>query len=166
MTKDEIFDIVDDQDNVLRQETRSEVHRQKLKHRAVHILIFNEQEQLFLQKRSLLKDNFPGLWDSSVAGHLDAGEDYDVACIREVNEELNVTFEDSPERLFKIDSCQETGYEFIWVYRGLHEGPFNINRDEIDCGEWYNTEEVKRWVEEKPMDFASAFVLIWKLYYG
>ena len=108
MTKVEIFDVVDDEDKVLRQETRSEVHRQKLKHRAVHIFIFNEQEQLFMQKRSLLKDNFPGLWDSSVAGHLDAGEDYDAACIREVNEELNVTFEDPPERLFKIDACPET----------------------------------------------------------
>ena len=51
MTKVEIFDVVDDEDKVLRQEARSEVHRQKLKHRAVHIFIFNEQEQLFFAEK-------------------------------------------------------------------------------------------------------------------
>ena len=127
---------------------------------------FNKKGQLFLQKRSLLKENFPGLWDSSVAGHLDAGEDYDLACLRESKEELNVTFESPPGRLFKIDACQETGYEFIWVYRGLHEGPFSLNRKEIDCGKWYNIEEIRRWVEETPMDFTRTFVLIWDLYHG
>ena len=166
MIKDEIFDVVDEDDKVIRQETRSEVHRQKLKHRAVHILIFNTRNQIFLQKRSLYKDNFPGLWDSSAAGHLDTGEEYDAACLREVNEELDVVFENAPERLFKIDACPETGYEFVWVYRGLHEGPFNLNREEIDCGDWFNGDEVTRWVEEKPKDFASAFVLIWKIYHG
>ena len=166
MTKDEIFDVVDDEDKVFRQETRQEIHRKKLKHRAIHVFIFNKKGQLFLQKRSLLKENFPGLWDSSVAGHLDAGEDYDLACLRESKEELNVTFESPPKRLFKIDACQETGYEYIWVYRGLHEGPFSLNRKEIYCGKWYNIEEIRRWVEETPMDFTRTFVLIWDLYHG
>ena len=136
MTKVEIFDVVDEEDKVLRQETRSKVHRQKLKHRAVHVLIFNKKEQVFLQKRSLNKDSFPGLWDSSAAGHLAAGEDYDVACVREAKEELNIIFENSPERLFKIDACPGTGNEFVWVYDGLSEGPFILNHDEIDCGDW------------------------------
>jgi hypothetical protein len=48
-----------------------------VKHRAVHILVFNARGQVFLQKRSLKKDLHPGVWDSSTSGHLDTGEDYD-----------------------------------------------------------------------------------------
>jgi isopentenyldiphosphate isomerase len=67
-----------------------------------------------------------------------------------------------PERLFKIDACRETGWDFCWVYRGAAEGPFQLHPDEIDTGAWFAPAEVTRWVNDRPQDFASAFVLIWK----
>ena len=78
--QDEIFDIVNERDEVIDQRTRGEVHREKLLHRAVHVLVFNARGEVFLQKRSLKKDSHPGAWDSSASGHLDSGEGY--GCLR------------------------------------------------------------------------------------
>ena len=76
---EEIFDVVNERDEVIDRQPRREVHRLGLKHRAVHVLVFNSRGEVFLQKRSPKKDTAAGLWDSSASGHLDSGEDYD-AC--------------------------------------------------------------------------------------
>src|SRR6266481_4148048 len=114
---EEIFDVVNERDEVIGQERRSEVHRLGLQHRAVHVLIFNGRGEVFLQKRSMKKDTFPGAWDSSASGHLDTGETYDACAVREVREELGLELAATPERLFKMTACLETGQEHVWVYR-------------------------------------------------
>jgi isopentenyl-diphosphate delta-isomerase type 1 len=159
---EEIFDVVNERDEVVGQAPRSEVHRRKLNHRAVHVLVFNERGELFLQKRSMIKDCFPGAWDSSASGHLDRGEDYDACAVREVREELGVQLPETPERLFKVEACVETGHEFVWVYHCRHEGPFTLHPEEIESGGWFAPEEVSRWMRERPVDFASGLVLIWR----
>ena len=63
----------DEIDEVVGNERRDVIHRDGLKHRAVHIFALNKKGEIFLQKRSRLKDKCPGLWDSSAAGHVDAG---------------------------------------------------------------------------------------------
>ena len=83
--EEEVFDIVDHRDRVIGQAPRSKVHHLGLLHRAVHILVFNARGELFLQKRSMSKDTFPGAWDSSAAGHLDAAEGYEEAAWRELH---------------------------------------------------------------------------------
>ncbi|HMJ07178.1 MAG TPA: 16S rRNA (adenine(1518)-N(6)/adenine(1519)-N(6))-dimethyltransferase RsmA, partial [Chthoniobacterales bacterium] len=70
----EPFAVVDASDRVVGSAPRSTVHANNLLHRAVHILLFNDAGDLFLQLRSRLKDRHPGVWDSSAAGHVDAGE--------------------------------------------------------------------------------------------
>jgi len=159
---EEIFDVVNERDEVIDRAPRSEVHRRKLRHRAVHVLVFNAQGELFLQKRSMTKDTFPGAWDSSASGHLDSGEDYDVCAVREVHEELGVQLEKTPARLFKMDACEETGQEFVWAYQCRHEGPFVLHPEEIESGGWFAPEEISRWIKENPGDFASGLVLIWQ----
>jgi isopentenyl-diphosphate delta-isomerase type 1 len=159
---DEIFDVVNDSDEVTGRERRCEVHRLGLKHRAVHVLVFNSRGELFLQKRSMTKDTFPGAWDSSAAGHLDCGEDYDACAIRELREEIGLQISKPPQRLFKIDACLETGQEFVWIYRLEAEGPFVLHPEEIERGDWFTVEAITRWVNERPQDFASAFILIWQ----
>ena len=72
----ELFDVVDSEDRVIGQATRREVHTKGLFHRSVHIWVFNSRGELFLQKRVMTKDENPGYWDSSAAGHLNAGEGY------------------------------------------------------------------------------------------
>ena len=85
------------------QEHRSEVHRLGLKHRAVHMCCsYNTRGAVFLQKRSVTKDTWPGAWDSSASGHLDAGETYDACAVREVREELGWELAEPLTPLLKI----------------------------------------------------------------
>jgi isopentenyldiphosphate isomerase len=159
----EIFDVVNDFDEVIGQQTRGEVHRLGLKHRAIHVLVFNQRGEVFLQKRSMRKDTAPGAWDSSASGHLDTGEDYDTCAVRELHEEIGLKAVSAPARLFKIDARPETGQEFVWVYRLEAEGPFTLHPDEIETGGWFMPEKVTSWMAECPRDFARALLLIWKL---
>lgn len=158
---EELFDVVNDQDEVVGQRRRSEVHRLGLKHRAVHVLVFNAHGDVFLQKRSMTKDCFPGTWDSSASGHLTPGESYDQCARREVEEELGWKLAEVPKRLFMIPACPETGQEFVWVYRAEAEGPFCLHPDEISDGGWFAPDAVSRWLAERPRDFAGAVPLIW-----
>ena len=157
----EIFDVVNEHDQVIGRQPRHEVHRLGLMHRAVHVLVFNSRGQVFLQKRSLTKDRQPGLWDSSSSGHVDSGEDYDACAMRELSEEIGLQLDAPPKRLFKLAASPETDQEHVWVYRCEAEGPFTLNVDEIEKGGWFAADEVNRWMNEKPAEFASALLVIW-----
>jgi 16S rRNA (adenine1518-N6/adenine1519-N6)-dimethyltransferase len=159
----EWFPVVDARDIVLHSAHRREVHGNNLRHRAVNILLFNTAGELFLQKRSRTKDRHPLVWDSSAAGHVDAGEAYDTTAVRELEEELGVT-EVSLERVKKLPATERTGWEFIWLYSGRHDGPFRLNREEIETGKYFPTEIVTRWTAARPDDFAPGFVECWKAY--
>ncbi len=170
---EEIFDVVNERDEVIDAKPRREVHRLGLKHRAVHVLVFNARGETFLQKRSMTKDREPGKWDSSSSGHVDSGEDYDACAVRELREEIGlevnpgaVATRASPplQRLFKIAAGPETDAEFVWVYRCQAEGPFQLHPDEIERGGWFAPEKITHWIAEKPGDFAGAFRLIWGKY--
>ncbi|MDQ3120662.1 MAG: 16S rRNA (adenine(1518)-N(6)/adenine(1519)-N(6))-dimethyltransferase RsmA [Verrucomicrobiota bacterium] len=155
----ELFAVVDDEDRVIGEAPRVTVHGDNLRHRAVHILIFNQKGELFLQKRSRHKDRHPCVWDSSAAGHVDAGENYDETAIRELQEELGVTT--SLERVVKLPATERTGEEFIWLYRGIHDGPFQLARSEIELGKFFPPDVVTPWVAVRPHEFAPGFVECW-----
>jgi isopentenyldiphosphate isomerase len=159
---EEIFDVVNEGDEVIGQNTRNEVHRLGLMHRAVHVLVFNAAGRIFLQKRSMKKDRQPGLWDSSASGHVDSGEDYEACAIRELREEIGLVLEEVPQRLFKLPASEGTDQEHVWVYRCEAEGPFTLHADEIERGGWFSPAELTRWAAEKPEEFASAFLVIWE----
>ncbi|MGA2748209.1 MAG: NUDIX domain-containing protein [Verrucomicrobiota bacterium] len=160
---EEIFDVVNERDEVIGQMPRSRVHREGLKHRAIHALVFNARGDIFLQKRSLTKDTFPGVWDSSASGHLETGEDYDACAIRELREEIGLLLPVPPQRLFKIDACPQTGQEFVWVYRLESEGPFTLHPEEIERAQWFAPSQVTHLITTRPQDFAPSFILIWTL---
>lgn len=159
---EEIFDVVNERDEVIGRKPRSEVHRLGLLHRATHVLVFSSTGKVFLQKRSLRKDRQPGVWDSSASGHVDSGEDYDACAWRELGEEIGLRPAAPPRRLFKLPPSAETDQEHVWIYRCEAEGPFELNREEIDEGGWFSPQEVTEWIARKPQDFATAFVVIWK----
>jgi 16S rRNA (adenine1518-N6/adenine1519-N6)-dimethyltransferase len=155
----ECFPVVDANDQVLGSAPRGKVHGDNLRHRAVHILIFNRTGEVFLQKRSRWKDRHPLVWDSSAAGHVDAGEEYDFAASRELGEELGI--QTPLERLLKLPASDRTGEEFIWLYQGSAEGPFNLNRSEIEAGGFFPPALISKWVEARPEDFAPGFMECW-----
>jgi isopentenyldiphosphate isomerase len=186
---DEVFDVVDANDAVIGQATRREVHAKGLWHRAVHVLVFAPEEagnaggggegggaqgplagargyegrRVFLQKRSMAKDTAPGRWDSSCSGHLDAGETYAAAAVRELGEEIGLVVR-GPEVLtevLQLNATADTGWEFVRVYRTESAGPFALHPAEIERGEWWRVEDVTRAVTERPGEFSRAFRFIW-----
>ena len=151
----ELFDVVDETNQVTGQLSRHEVHRQRLMHRAVHILVFNRKGELFVQKRSRLKDKNPGRWDSSSAGHLNAGQDYEETASRELHEELGVRA--SLELIGELPASRETGYEFVRIYKAEHDGPFSWPRAEVESGAFFPIPVLERWMAARPDDFTSSF---------
>ena len=159
---EETFDVVDRSDREISTASREEVHRERLLHRSTHLLVFDENGRVLLQKRSEGKDSFPGRWDSSVSGHVDAGEEYDECVVRETFEEIGLYLENVPERMFKIDACEETGNEFTWAYRHNYDGPFVVNDEEISELRWFHREEVDRMLLEDEGVFSPSFTIVWR----
>jgi 16S rRNA (adenine1518-N6/adenine1519-N6)-dimethyltransferase len=157
----ERFPVVDENDRKIGTASRLEVHENNFRHRAVHILIFNHAGEILLQKRSPWKDRHPLLWDSSAAGHVEANEDYDEAAGRELMEELGASA--TLDCIGKLPASEKTGQEFIMVYRGEHDGPFNFPWEEISAVEFFPTEIVDRWVANTPENFAPGFLECWRL---
>jgi isopentenyl-diphosphate delta-isomerase type 1 len=160
---DELFDVVDLNDCVVGQSPRREVHARQLLHRAIHVLIHDAAGHLFLQRRSPAKDTFPGCWDSSCSGHVDAGEDYPAAARRELGEELGWHDESLPLRpLLKLNGSVATGHEFIQVFiMGPVSGPFHLNADEITEGRWIVPEDLDRLLARDPQRVAGALRVLW-----
>ena len=155
----ERFDVVDENDQVVRSEFREVIHVNNLRHRAAHMLLFNASGELYLQKRSIWKDRNPARWDSSAAGHVDAGEDYLTAARRELQEELGI---EAPPLtpIGRLPCSESTGWEFIEIFAGRHEGPFHPAALEVETGAFFPLEKIRDWAAAIPGDFSPVFLQV------
>ena len=158
---EELFDVVDEDDKVIGQASRRDVHEKSLLHRAVHILVFNPDGDLFLQKRSMSKDENPGLWDTSAAGHVGAGEDYHQTAQRELEEELGIS--ESLKLYTSIKACPETLWEHIRIYTCETRKIISINTEEIDEGKFCEMGRISSALRKERHRFTSTFNLIFNL---
>lgn len=163
----ELLDVVDAHDAVLHAETRGEVHRQGLMHRSVHVLVFDQNGSLLLQKRSMQKDECGGMWDSSCAGHVESQQTYDETAPRELLEELGFSVNAPLDTLFKMQPTLENGNEFAMVYKTIYGGPFTIAADEIDEIRWFTPDCLDEWVGQSELNEMSGqltrgFCEIWR----
>lgn len=141
--KNEIFVVVDKDDNILGYKTRYECHHNKnLIHRGIGVVIFNNRGEVLLQKRSKYKDLFPGFYSISTGGHVGKGETYLQAAKRELKEEIGISTKLKFQAKFIINSERET--EMDTVYSAIHNGPFKLDLDEVEKAEFYFTEEIKK----------------------
>ncbi len=154
--------VVDASDRAMGVAPRTLVHRAGMRHRSVHILVFDPRGRLLLQRRSHGKDENPGLWDSSAAGHVEAGETYGTCARRELAEELGIRPRRPLERLFKIPASAETGWEFCMVYRVVHCGSIRPDPREIMQVQWLACSRVTSWVSSRSTDLAPSFRFIWR----
>ncbi|WP_321425940.1 NUDIX domain-containing protein [uncultured Bacteroides sp.] len=146
MNKDnseEMFPLVDEQGNITGAASRGECHNgSKLLHPVVHLHVFNEKGELFLQKRPAWKDIQPDKWDTAVGGHVDLGENAEQALKREVREELGIT-EYDPQFITNYVFESKVEKELVFVYKTTYNGEITPNKDELAGGRFWSIQEIK-----------------------
>ena len=141
---EEQFSIVDENGNTIGQALRSVCHdgKSKLLHPVVHLHLFNQSGELFLQKRAMTKDIQPGKWDTSVGGHVNPGETTGMARLRETKEELGITgFEPRFLKHYVWESPFER--ELVNSFSTISDETPIINKDEIDEGKFWSLTDIK-----------------------
>ena len=158
----EPLEFMDADNRVIGVEKRSEIHRRQLRHRSVHIFIFNSRGELYLQKRSPEKDQYPEHWDSSAAGHLDPGELPGSAAHRELGEELGIAAELG--EVYRHPACLETGWEFVTLFSGFTDETIRLNLDEAIEGRYFTLREVEGLLNDPTRKVAPGFRLLYREY--
>ncbi len=141
--KEELLDVVNKKGETIKTMPRSKIHGDpSLLHKVVHVLVFNEIGELYLQKRSMDKDVAPGKWDTSVGGHVDAGETLEDAVKREIEEELGIT---TPTLTFLYTYTHSNQYEteLVYTYSCIYQGTITFQQEEIDEVRPWNLTEIK-----------------------
>lgn len=136
---DELLPVVDDQDRPVGLAPRWRIHRDGLRHRAAHVLLFDTADRVYLQQRSAAKDTHPGKWTSSASGHVDPDEEYHQTARRELMEELSLDLEPLPAG--KLPAGPATENEFTAVYYLVSQRPPRPNPVEIAAGRFFTREE-------------------------
>lgn len=160
--QEEWFDVVDAADRVVDRQPRRVVHARGLRHRAAHVLVFDDVGRLYVQRRALTKECSPGRWDTSAAGHVESGEGYAEAALRELEEELGIRAESPLEPLFGIDASPATGQEFVRAFRTTTTQIPRPDPGEIIEGRWCTPSEVTDWLRREPAAFTASFREIWR----
>lgn len=139
---EEWFDIVDEDDRIVGRATRADCHgNPELIHRVAHVLVIDRKKQMLLQKRSMSKDVQPGRWDTSVGGHLDLGESYLDAAVREMREELGI-INASLDFLYYSRIRNSIESENVATFITIYDGEINFDPCEIDAVRFFSPEEI------------------------
>ena len=149
----EYFPLIDEQGHVVGQATRRYCHGGSMAlHPVVHLHVFDKDGRLYLQKRSMKKDIAPGLWDTSVGGHVDMGESLLDAVLREAREEVGVVLVRSEELgvrstplrfLFQYIWQSSRERELVTAFAVTYDGELHPDHDEVDEGRFWTIEELK-----------------------
>ena len=148
--------IVDQNNNPTGSATKQEAWRDGLIHRVVRISILDPAGRLLVQKRSLDKELFPGRWDNSAAGHVDAGETYEQAALRELHEELGlegIELQKIGDYYVDVTDDWRQMKRFTRSYKITLQDPlpiFELPKDEVESTEWMEIAKVKKLVADHP----------------
>jgi isopentenyldiphosphate isomerase len=137
---EEMVDVTDEAGSVVGVVTRRQMRERRLPHRCVYLLVFDTRGRLFIHRRTPTKDVYPSRWDVCVGGVLAAGESFDEAARREGREELGVDLD--PQPLFPFCYADGVTVAHAMVYRAVHDGPFELQPEEVACGEFVPVEEL------------------------
>ena len=131
----EPVDIVDAHDRVVGTATRRRMRAERLRHRAVFVVITSTAGELLVHRRSDDKDLWPGRWDIAVGGVVAAGESYDDAARRELAEEVGVG-DGEPVAIGGGSYVDDDVNLVARCYRVVHDGPFHFADGEVVEARW------------------------------
>ena len=154
----EYLDVVDENGNPTGEVvSRDTAHRDGVLHRTAHVWVVREDDgktEILLQKRSMSKESFPGLYDTSSAGHIPAWSEPLSSALRELEEELGIhateaqlsyagIFRIQYEKVFHGKLFRDNEVTKIYVYREpLEFENLSLQRDEVDEVRWFNLDDV------------------------
>ena len=140
---DEIVAIVDAQNNVVGAAPRREMRANRLIHRSTYILVFNPEGALYVQKRTMMKDVFPGYYDPATGGVVLAGESYEDSAIRELEEEMGIR-RVSLTQLFDFYFADERTRVWGSAFSCVYNGPLTLQEEEVESVVLLTPEEIFR----------------------
>jgi len=155
--------IVDEKDNKIGLASKEEIKEKGLIHRSVHLMLFNSNGELCVQKRAITKKIYPGKYEFSVNGTVD-NEDYDLAIKRETQEELGIK-DLKFEKLFKYYHADEQDKAFKMVYRSKSDQKLVPDKREIDEIIWMSLDFLKKDIIENPKKYGPTFIVGIKEYF-
>ncbi|MFH0862927.1 MAG: NUDIX domain-containing protein [Candidatus Altiarchaeota archaeon] len=137
----EYFDVVDENDQVVGRASRDECHKKRLLHRSVMFFILDKDGKIFVNKRVANKDFFGGQWSIVFGGHVECGERYDTALVREAEEEAGLRSKPFKLGFFKKRLPEER--ENVWVYGIVAERKPQLPKEEIESGTFMTLAEAE-----------------------
>lgn len=160
---EDILILVDDQDRETGTMGKQEAHVRGLKHRAFSLFIFNDRNELLLQRRALDKYHTPGLWTNTCCSHPGTGETTEEAAHRRLREEMGFDTDLTPVfslsyRVAFPDGLIENEYDHVFL--GRYSGNPVLNPLEVQDSRWISMEGIRTWVEMEPDQFTHWFRLI------
>lgn len=158
---DEIVTIVDRNNTPLGAVTRRIMRQQRLIHRASYILVFNTAGELFIQKRSMNKDIYPGYWDLAAGGVVLDGESYEESARRELHEELGIT---GLKLRPLFDQYYEDDRNRVWgrIFACTSNGPFTLQASEVEHGRFIPLGQIEQLHQIEPVT-PDGLVLLQRL---
>ena len=154
----EIITIVDHRNRVTGTAARHVMRRNNLIHRASYIIVFNSSGEIFIQRRSMSKDIYPGFWDLAAGGVVLADESCEQSAVRELEEELGIS--DVPLAYHFDYYFNDTGNR-VWgsIFTCCHHGPFKLQEEEIDEGKFATVDEITRINRTEPFTPDGLLIL-------
>ena len=160
-----MLDVVDENDQVIGQAPRDEIHEKQWFHRAVHLLLISPRRHFLLQQRAESRPSYPGRWGTSASGHVASGNTYDETIIRETQEEIGYGLKD-PCPLLSLEASEETDAEFTRFYVEEVESPPQLRADpeEVQAARWWTERELLEALIEHPEQFTPTFAILFFLW--
>ncbi len=156
INRKELLFCVDENNNPIESKPRSLVHTTGIWHRVCNIWIVNNKNEILCQKRSLLKDNDPGLWNSFVGGHQAPDSTAEEQGVTELKEELGIKIK-GPELqklfVYKLTGAREFISVFIFRWSG-DETKLKLEPDEVDQVKWFGIEDFKKQIVENKKNWS------------
>lgn len=146
----EILDLVNQNDEVIGSETRKEIYAKGMRnYRVVHAFIVNDEGKFWIPRRVSTKKLYPNGLDYSIAGHVESGETYDEALIKEATEEVGLDLTVIPfKEIGRFNPYTHEVHCFQRVYEiSANEVP-NYNHDDFSGFEWLSPQEVIKRYED------------------
>ena len=148
INKEELLFVVDEFDIPQKPQPRHHVFKKGLWRRTAHVWIINDKKQILCQRRSLLKDSSPGMWEPTVAGHIGPNDNYFTGAVRELFEETGIKISPTDLNLFKIyKDHNRREYRGIFYYKWngkIHE--IISEEEEVDEVKFMNIKTLKKYL--------------------